>query len=339
MEMKLPHFTIMCMYCTLQAFITKKGFRGLKLESLWVQNIFEAFKTDDPELATIALQSSLADVNDRVVGGIFGSPFSIGDYGFYAKQQFEAQLVHLRERIKDVCDRNNHYLTAVEWDRVEKKLINISNHSDAAFVSTTVGDSFAALAIRQSAFQVAKVCMNAGIDPLVENAEGKDMFDVMKEQYHTLGLQLRDVQDLKVEASKKILVPSAVEKLLASEAKLIDNFHFLSEFADDFKLNMETRAKDIERDKVLQRRAFLREEVCRVILNCRLSLFNGFFCLFMLDLILPQSFSEKKLWNIDQQGKVERYLTVRRKVLVYLLYFVASICAYFYFICSRRYPT
>lgn len=226
-----------------------------------MQNIFEAFKTDDGELAAIALQSSLADVNDRVIGGVFGSPFSIGDHGFYAKQQLEKQLVHLQARIKEVCDRNNHYLTTIEWERIEKKLVNISNHSDAAFASTTVGDSFAALAIRQSAFQVAKVCMNAGIDPLVENVEGKDMFDVMKEQYHFLGLQLRDIQDLKVEATKKVLVPTAVENILAEEAKLIDNFHFLSEFADDLKGNMEARAKDIERDKILQRRAFLREEV------------------------------------------------------------------------------
>jgi type II secretory pathway component PulM len=125
-----------------------------------------------------------------------------------------------------------------------------------------VGDSFADLAIRQNAFQVAKVLMNAGIDPLMENSEGRDMFGTMKEQYHQIGLQLREVQELKTQASQKVMVPSAVEHILSEECRLLDSFHYLSEFGEDLKVNLEKRVKEIEVDKILQRRAHLRNEVC-----------------------------------------------------------------------------
>lgn len=233
----------------------------MKLESLWVQNLFEAFKTDDAELAAIALQSSIADVNDRVIGGNFGCPYSIGDYGFYAEKQFKPQLKYLQDRAREIAEKTKVYLSRDEWENVEKKLLLVANFGNPDFTSTTVGDSFADLAIRQNAFQVARVVMNAGIDPLVENSEGKDMFDTMKEQYHTIALHLREVQELKTEAAHKVMVPTAVEHIMSEEMRLLDNFHFLSEFGDDLKVNLEKRVKEIALDKILQRRAELRNEV------------------------------------------------------------------------------
>lgn len=248
----------------------------MKLESLWVQNLFEAFKTDDAELAAIALQSSLADVNDRVVGGSFGSPYSIGDYGFYAEKQFQPQLRFLQDKAHDIADRTKVYLSGEEWQRVEKRLIAIANYGNFDFTSTTVGDSFADLAIRQSAFQVAKVVMSAGIDPLVENAEGKDMFGTMKEQYHTIGVHLREIHVLKEEAAHKVMVPSAVQHILSEEMRLLDNFHYLSEFCDELKDNLQRRVKEIEVDKILQRRAQLRNEVRSEICTFSLLSFRSF---------------------------------------------------------------
>ena len=233
----------------------------MRLDTLWVQNIFESLKNDDEELATIALSSPLADVNDRVCGGICGAPFSIGDFGFYAQTQFEPQFKYLQEKIKDMALESKVYLSGSEWDEVEKRLLVMANHGNAAFLRTAVGDSFAALAIRQSAFQVAKACMNAGIDPLVENAEGNDMFDVMKEQYKNLSTRLKETQDLKDEAQRRIMVPSAVEHILSEELKLLDNFHYLSEFSDELKLNLENRVVEIGKDRILERRAMLRNEV------------------------------------------------------------------------------
>jgi hypothetical protein len=79
----------------LQVFVTKKGFRGMKMDPLWVKHLMEAFKNDDIELAQISFESSLSDVNDVVVGGENGCPYSIGDFGFYAEEQFEAQYKHV----------------------------------------------------------------------------------------------------------------------------------------------------------------------------------------------------------------------------------------------------
>jgi hypothetical protein len=36
--------------------------------------------------------------------------------------------------------------------------------------------------------------MAAGVDPLVENELGHDLFHAMKEQYQQLGIELREVQ-------------------------------------------------------------------------------------------------------------------------------------------------
>ena len=236
----------------------------MRLDSLWVQNIFESFKTDDHELAAIALKSAIADVNDRVCGGVSGSPFSIGDYGFYAQTQFEPQMKFLQEKIQGIALQAKVYLSGSEWEEVEKKLLVLANHGYATFSRVAPGDSFAALAIRLSAFQVAKTLMNAGIDPLAENSEGKDMFDVMKEQYKELSTRLKETQDLKETAMRRIMVPTAVEHILSEECKLLDNFHFLSEFSDDLKVNLENRIVEINKDKILQRRAMLREEVNRL---------------------------------------------------------------------------
>eukprot|EP01032_Pedospumella_encystans_P004609 gene4609-5472_t len=84
------------------AFITKKGYRGLRLDSLWVQNIFESFKTDDHELAAIALKSAIADVNDR-------------------------------EKIQGIALQAKVYLSGSEWEEVEKKLLVLANHGYATF--------------------------------------------------------------------------------------------------------------------------------------------------------------------------------------------------------------
>jgi len=261
-------------------FITKKGFRGQSLDSLWVQNLFDSFKQDDVELAEIALKSSLADVRDVVEGGMSGAAYSIGDYGFFAEQQFSAQYEYLQNRMRGITRKLHHYLSEHEWEVVHDKLKKMANHGKASYQNTSRGDSFAALAIRMNAFQVARVLISKGLDPLVENEKGDDLFNVMKEQYHHLSLQLKDTQDIKERATAEVLVPSVVEHALSEECRLMDSFHFLSEFAVEFRRIMELRLEDIAADKVLQRRAMLRDE----------------------------DFPAEKLWNIAQLEKAERYV-------------------------------
>lgn len=103
--------------------------------------------------------------------------------------------------------------------------------------------------------------MNSGIDPLLENELGKDLFDVAKEQYQVLNLRLKEVQDFKSMATSKVIVPSVVVGILNQECILIDQFHFLSDFAEDMKLNLIKRLEHIEAEKIEQRRSILRNEV------------------------------------------------------------------------------
>ncbi len=133
----------------------------MKIDSLWVQNLFDAFKTDDEELAAYALQSSLADLRDTVIGGHHGTPYSIGDFGFYVDEQFDAQAKILSENERKVSN-TKHFISLSEWENVDKKLAQIAHHGKAKFLKACRGDSFASLAIRQSAFSVAKIMMDMG---------------------------------------------------------------------------------------------------------------------------------------------------------------------------------
>lgn len=71
--------------------MTKKNYRGMKLDTQWSRYILDAMDNDDDELLLIALQSTLADINDVVIGGEDGSPMSIGDHGFFSDNQMDNQ--------------------------------------------------------------------------------------------------------------------------------------------------------------------------------------------------------------------------------------------------------
>lgn len=232
----------------------------MKIDSMWVQNIFESFKTDDEELAQIALQSQLADLSDVVVGGSEGSAFSIGDYGFYSKNVFEqqAKLLSADERKKS---KASSYLSSMEWDTIDEKLSAIAHHGEARFLLAYRGDTFCALALRQNAFRVAKAFIDAGIDPLIENEEGHDIFEVVKQQYAFLGKQLKEVQDFKELARTTIMTPSVVQDMLDKEASVVVELGNLVVFAEAIKENLKQRQQAIANDKIIERRLQLRHMV------------------------------------------------------------------------------
>lgn len=81
-------------------FQTRKGYQGVKLESMWARHVIEAIATDDEELVTVAMQSSIADATTIVDGGYNGAPYSLGTYGFYTSDVFmnQAKLLQKNER-------------------------------------------------------------------------------------------------------------------------------------------------------------------------------------------------------------------------------------------------
>jgi len=184
------------------------------MDPLWVQHLMEAFKIDDLELAQICFESSLADVDDVVVGGENGSPYSIGDFGFYAEEQFEAQYKHILSTAKQWCLRNKHYLSGSEWEVLEHKLSLLAHHGEASFYDTCRGDSFACLAVRFNAFQVAKYVLSLGLDPLLQNERQQDLFLITKVQYGVLTLRLKDVQVMKKEAVRTVLMPTVIANII-----------------------------------------------------------------------------------------------------------------------------
>lgn len=122
-------------------------------DSLWVKNIFSSFLNDDEELAAIALKSSLADVHDLVTGGYDGAPFSIGDFGFYADNQYEFQAKLLQDKERENLKLNS-YLSEIEWKLIDDKLSDIAHHGKSIVYRACRGDSFANLAIRQNVISI-----------------------------------------------------------------------------------------------------------------------------------------------------------------------------------------
>lgn len=98
------------------------------MNSLWVKNLFDSFEFDDEELAVIALESSLADIDELVINGYDGAPFSIGEFPFYATNQFENQAKVLQDHERKVSSKS--FVSKADWDIVDSKLAQIAQISN-----------------------------------------------------------------------------------------------------------------------------------------------------------------------------------------------------------------
>ena len=99
------------------AFRTRKGAKGVRLDSLWSRQLVESIISDDEELAQIALGSCIADETAVVEGGQEGSPFYMGNYGFYTDNAFDAQGKVLQENERRI-NEGIEYLSEKEWNKV-----------------------------------------------------------------------------------------------------------------------------------------------------------------------------------------------------------------------------
>jgi len=240
------------------AFATKKGFRGNALDSNWGKHIFISFKNDDLELFEVAMRSSLADVHEVVSGGEFGSAFLIGDIGFYSDNFFAAQAKLLKDGEREM-NAGTMFLSRAEWEKVDAKIDEMAHFSNFRAKRAIRGDTFASLALRENAFCVAKAMIDRGVDPLLENEEGDDLFVILKQQYSDLGLELHEVT-LEIEATThSILVPSEQRKLEEREHTVIQNIHNMIAFLDSVVANLTLRLQRIHGDKKEQRMAELRK--------------------------------------------------------------------------------
>lgn len=261
------------------AFITKKGYRGLAIETSWAKNILSSFDEDDVELAMHALKSSLANLNETVEGGIAGAPFSIGEYGFFSEAQFEAQTQLICAADRENANRRKIFFSENEWKQVDEKLATVAHYATKSFPKVVRGDNVGILALRRDAFSVATLFLHRGVDPLRENEDGQDMFGVTKEQYMSLTIRLKQIVPRQEEYLSGPRIRSAMEAINSDSTYLADRFLALKEFTIELQKALALRANAIESDINFRRRCELLHEPCPI----------------------------EKLWNIEQLPKLLKH--------------------------------
>lgn len=228
---------------------------------MWVQNLFTSFNTDDAELASISLRSSLADVNALVEGGEFGTPFSIGEYGFYAQNQFDDQAQLLSDKERKNAN-NKYFLSEGEWNLVDAYLKKVAHYSNSVFETVRRGDTFAALAVKKNAFHVAIALLQNGLDPLLENEADDDLFRIAKQQYLVLTVQMKELSSV---MDRAVYNPKTLKQdwhaLDAQEIAIFTALEGMIDFLVELKGNLERRLVQIDNDKKVKRRCELLNEV------------------------------------------------------------------------------
>jgi len=109
-------------------FRTKLGFQGNAFDTLWGKHVFLSFANDDEELFEVAMQSELADVKERVIGGEFGSAFFIGDIGFFSQNQFELAAQKMRD-FEISATKGTYFLSTKEWVTVNANIKKLADYS------------------------------------------------------------------------------------------------------------------------------------------------------------------------------------------------------------------
>lgn len=261
------------------AFMTKKGYRGLAVDTSWSKNIIFSFDQDDVDITIHALKSCLADLSETVIGGTGGAPYSIGDYGFFTEEQFTEQAELLKNVDRANAERRQIFFSEPEWGEIDKKINIVSEYGKAIFSKVARGDNFGILALRRDAFQVAKFLLERGIDPLRENEAGQDMFVASREAYLSLTLRLKMIVPRQEEYLASVRIRTALEKLNQDTIYLGERFAALKTFALALQERFQARIQNIQNDMHYQKRCELLNEAC----------------------------PEDKLWNIAQLEKVQKH--------------------------------
>mgnify|MGYP005991935679 CR=1 FL=1 len=240
-------------------FRTKLGFQGNAFDTLWGKHIFLSFSNDDEELFEVAMKSELADVSERVIGGEYGSAFFIGDIGFFAQNQFEHAAEQMRE-FETKASKGIYFLSTKEWVTVNANIKKLADYSETRAPRAVRGDSWGALALRANAYKVAKRMLTMGMDPMITNEEGEDMFQILEEQYNRMTGVMHDVLVEKEVSTHKILVPSEQRAMDEKEEATIQVFRYMLHFLEEFNASLLARIAEIGEDKRLKRRLELRRE-------------------------------------------------------------------------------
>lgn len=244
------------------AFQTKKGAKGVRLDSLWSRHFVESVLADDEELAAVALQSCLADPTAVVEGGEEGSPYCIGNYGFYTENAFDVQGRVLQENERSI-NEGLEFLSEKEWRRVDGKLRRIAEHATAKLRKAIPGDTLCMVAVRARAFCVGVMLLSRypDTDALAPNGHEETLKDVLRE-YNVIAAE--DLLDLnkKIEgAIRGILLPSEAESYVKRAELLMNEQLNLQRMLTLLIDNLRRRVAVIEKQKWELKKATLRKQV------------------------------------------------------------------------------
>lgn len=250
-------------FLTGNAFQTKKGAKGVRLDSLWSRQMIESVVTDDEELAAVALQSCIADEEAVVEGGDEGSPFFICNYGFYTENAFDTQGKVLQEHER-VINEGREYLSDKEWRAVDGKLRRIAQHSNPRLRKAIRGDTLPMLAGRSRAFCVGSFLFSRSetCDALTQNEDGETLKDVLREYNIIATDELLELNKDIEKSMKGILLPSTAEHFLKTVDKLMTEQRNLKNMLRLIVNNLTRRLQLIEKQKWELKKATLRKQVC-----------------------------------------------------------------------------
>ena len=223
---------------------------------MWSQHIFTSFEKDDDDLATIALKSSLADVHATVEGGEFGSAYSIGEYGFYSRTQFEDQGGLLCRLERDHASEGL-FLSDLEWKKVDDHLMKVGHYGRWSIQKAVRGDSFAALAVRKNAFHVAIVFLTRGLDVLAENEEGLDLIQIAKGQYFDLTASYKQLMTKQVVYYRQTKTHTEIQELRQEQQTMLTAFRGMIAFTEECQRSLEHQQREIEADLAFKTRCQL----------------------------------------------------------------------------------
>lgn len=252
----------------------------MAIDTLWVRHLIESFTLDDEELAGIALNSSLADVTLQVTGGEYGSPYSIGDFGFYTNDLFDKQANLLSTHEREITT-GQYFLSVGEWKVVDNYFSRLAHHARALFDRVVVGDTIGSLAVKKNAFCVVKMCVERGLDPLVENEEQRDLFHLIKNQYLEVTKELKQIFVEELVFYREIKINSEIDKMVKWQQRnrlSFDHLIILLEYLlnDTFP----KRLVLIDQDMSIKRRCELLDKV-----NYSFLVFLVFVCFFIIQIL------------------------------------------------------
>lgn len=204
-------------------------------------------------------------MNAKVTGGEFGSAYSIGDYGFYSKNQFEEQAEYLSEIERQNAPKDQ-FLSNDEWRKIDDYLSSVAHHSKASFTLVYRGDTFAALAVRKNAYRVARLFLRHGLDLLSVNENDEDLVDVAKAQYSIISEQYKVIQTKQIVFYHQTKTKNEMDNLRKEQEDIVKGYAGMIEFVKDCSKYLEDALLVIEGDMALKRQCELLHKVRVLIL-------------------------------------------------------------------------